>query len=82
MMDVLRNSGRAQLSEFAGGAEGNREMDRDQWRLAPYTEADLQRQYDLADEVYGNAGTRLQEDVTALRGRRSTPTSPRPASTR
>ena len=40
-------------------------MDRDQWRLAPYTEADLQRQFDLADEVYGSAGTRLQEDVTA-----------------
>ncbi|HEX2265165.1 MAG TPA: penicillin acylase family protein, partial [Solirubrobacterales bacterium] len=63
-MDALRNAGRAQLSSFAGGARGNRSMDHTQWELAPYTEADLQRQYDLADEVYGAAGTALQEDVT------------------
>jgi len=64
VMDVLRNAGRARLSSFAGGARGNREMDRDQWRLAPYTEADLRRQYDLGDDVYGAAGAGLQEDVT------------------
>ena len=64
VMDALRNSGRAQLSSFAGGARGNRSMDHTQWELAPYNEADLQRQYDLADEVYGAAGTALQEDVT------------------
>jgi acyl-homoserine lactone acylase PvdQ len=64
VMDVLRNAGRAQLSSFAGGAEGNRRQDRDQWEIAPYTEADLQRQYDLADDVYGADGTQLQEDVT------------------
>jgi acyl-homoserine lactone acylase PvdQ len=65
VMDVLRNAGRARLSSFAGGSEANREMDHDQWRLAPYTEADLQRQYDLGDDVYGAAGARLQEDVSA-----------------
>src|SRR5919109_5684474 len=59
-MDVLRHAGRAQLSSFAGGARGNRAMDRDQWRLAPYTEADLQRQFDLGDDVYGAAGAGLQ----------------------
>jgi acyl-homoserine lactone acylase PvdQ len=64
VMDVLRNAGRARLSSFAGGSKGNRQMDRDQWRLAPYTEADLQRQYDLGDDVYGPAGAQLQEDVT------------------
>ena len=32
--------------------------------VAPYREEDLQRQFDLADEVYGAAGARLQEDVT------------------
>jgi acyl-homoserine lactone acylase PvdQ len=64
VMDVLRHSGRGQLSSFAGGAEGNRQMDRDQWRIAPYTEADLQRQYDLGDDIYGPAGARLQQDVT------------------
>src|SRR4051794_20319154 len=31
-IDVLRHAGRAQLSSFAGGAEGNREMDREQWQ--------------------------------------------------
>src|SRR5262245_15754017 len=63
VMDVLRHSGRAELSSFAGGAEGNREMDREQWELAPYTEADLQRQYDMGDDVYGEAGSELQDDV-------------------
>jgi acyl-homoserine lactone acylase PvdQ len=62
-MDVLRHAGRAQLSSFAGGAEGNREMDREQWELAPYTEADLQRQYDMGDDVYGATGRALQDDV-------------------
>jgi hypothetical protein len=56
LMDVLRHAGRAQLSSFIGGSESNRKMDRDQWRIAPYTEADLQQQFDLGDEVYGEAG--------------------------
>src|ERR671922_307309 len=56
VMDVLRHAGRAQLSSFAGGAEGNREMDREQWEIAPYTEADLQRQYEMGDDVYGEGG--------------------------
>jgi hypothetical protein len=42
-MDSLRHSGRGQLSEFAGGR--NKGMDAGQWDVAPYTEADLQRQY-------------------------------------
>jgi acyl-homoserine lactone acylase PvdQ len=64
-MDVLRHAGRGQLSSFAGGAEANREMDREQWEVAPYKEADIQRQYDLADEVYGDEGRALQRDVVA-----------------
>src|SRR4051812_40453855 len=59
LMDVLRHTGRAQLSSFVGGAAGNREMDRTQWSIAPYTEADLQRQIDLAPKVYGALGTQL-----------------------
>ena len=43
-----------------------------QWALAPYTEADLQRQFDLGDDVYGAAGAQLQDDVTQLRRRAST----------
>jgi len=64
VMDALRNAGRAQLSSFAGGSAGNRGQDHTQWELAPYREADFQRQYDLADEVYGAAGVQLQDDVT------------------
>ena len=62
-MDVLRHAGRAQLSAFAGGAAGNRAMDADQWAQAPYTEADLQRQADQLDDLYGDEGRRLQADA-------------------
>ena len=39
-------------------------MDHTQWELAPYREEDFQRQYNLADEVYGASGVALQDDVT------------------
>ena len=88
-MDALRHTGRAQLSSFAGGAAGNRSQDAEQWALAPYTEADLQRQADQLDDLYGADGLRLQEDA-ATTSPASTSTSPRrgwtsrrcPASTR
>ncbi|HTN25538.1 MAG TPA: penicillin acylase family protein [Solirubrobacteraceae bacterium] len=64
LMDVLRHAGRAQLSSFAGGAPGNRAQDQDQWRIAPYTEADLQQQVDQLDDLYGEEGRQLQEDAT------------------
>jgi acyl-homoserine lactone acylase PvdQ len=70
-MDVLRHAGRGELSGFAGGA--NKSMDRDTFTGAPYKEDDpstplvnedeLQLQYDMADDVYGAEGTRLQQDV-------------------
>jgi acyl-homoserine lactone acylase PvdQ len=63
LMDVLRHTGRAELSSFAGGAASNREMDRTQWQLAPYTEADLQEQIDRAQEVYGARGKQLTDDL-------------------
>ncbi len=62
-MDVLRHAGRGELSGFAGGAAGNRAMDADQWRQAPYTEADLQRQADQLDDLYGDEGRKLQSDA-------------------
>src|SRR5215210_1920729 len=64
LMDVLRHTGRAQLSSFAGGSPANRTMDRTQWAIAPYTEADLQRQYNRAPEIGGADGVQLQQDVT------------------
>ena len=60
-MDVLRHAGRAQLSGFAGGA--NKAMDKDVWESSPYTEADLQKQVDQADNLYGPEGAALQQDV-------------------
>ena len=63
LMDVLRHVGRGQLSSFAGGAEGNREQDREQWEVAPYTEADLQRQVDQFDDLYGADGAQIQRDA-------------------
>ncbi len=47
-IDVLRHVGRATLASFAGGAQGNRAMDRELWQSAPYTEEELQRQIDPA----------------------------------
>ena len=64
-MDALRHTGRAQLSSFAGGSAGNRSQDAEQWALAPYTEADLQRQVDQLDDLYGADGVRLQEDAAS-----------------
>jgi acyl-homoserine lactone acylase PvdQ len=62
LMDVLRHTGRAQLSSFAGGSASNREMDRTQWEIAPYTEADLQSQVDNAPKIYGPIGNQFVKD--------------------
>jgi len=62
LMDVLRHTARSQLSSFAGGAASNREMDRTQWEIAPYTEADLQSQIDNAPKLYGDIGTKFVQD--------------------
>ena len=63
-MDVLRHAGRAELSSFAGGAPATAPRTTRSGSSRPTREEDLQRQYDLADEVYGAAGTALQQDVT------------------
>lgn len=60
LIDVLRHTGRATLSSFIGGAEGNRAQDRTQWALAPYTEADLQKQIDLGLQKYGPDGAKVK----------------------
>lgn len=62
-IDVLRHAGRGELSSFAGGAPGNRSQDAEQWVLAPYTEADLQRQADQLDDLFGAEGRQIQEDA-------------------
>ena len=65
VMDVFRHLGRGQLTPFAGGAPANRAFEQEFWRTAPYTEADLQRQYDDADELYGADGVKMQQDIQA-----------------
>jgi hypothetical protein len=60
-IDALRHAGRAELSSFAGGA--NAAMDESVWSDSPYTEADLQRQYDDAQRIYGRRGALLQRDL-------------------
>jgi acyl-homoserine lactone acylase PvdQ len=62
-IDALRHAGRAELAAFAGGSQGNRDMDASVWADTPYNEADLQLQYDLGDDVYGAAGAQLQADA-------------------
>ena len=42
-MDVLRNTGRAELASFLGGSNAGRRRPA-QWQFAPYTEADLEKQ--------------------------------------
>lgn len=61
LIDVLRHAGRAQLSSFIGGSQVG--MDRSVWADTPYNEAELQLQFDLGDEVYGEAGEQLQKDA-------------------
>ena len=60
-IDILRHAGRAQTSTFVGGA--NTGMDEEVWADTPYNEGDLQRQFNLADEVYGAVGAQLQNDT-------------------
>jgi acyl-homoserine lactone acylase PvdQ len=62
-IDVLRHLGRAQLTSFAGGAEGNQAFDRDQWAIAPYSEDDLQRQIDQLPKLYGAEGQTVVDDA-------------------
>jgi acyl-homoserine lactone acylase PvdQ len=61
LMDVLRHSGRGELSSFAGGA--NQAQDAEQWAVAPYTEADLTRQAQQLPTYLGRQGQIIQRDV-------------------
>ena len=64
LADVLRHAGRAELSSFIGGSPGNRATDHDVWSNAPYrSDAELQLQYDRADDLYGVEGEQIQADV-------------------
>ncbi|MFL5909566.1 MAG: penicillin acylase family protein, partial [Gaiellaceae bacterium] len=62
-IDVLRHLGRAQLSSFAGGSQGNRDFDKSEWLTAPYNESDLKQQVDNLPVLYGQAGQVVQDDI-------------------
>jgi acyl-homoserine lactone acylase PvdQ len=62
-LDVFRHLGRAQLSSFAGGAPANRALDEQIWNVAPYTEADLQRQIDQRPPQYAAQADLLKSDL-------------------
>ncbi|HEX5202081.1 MAG TPA: penicillin acylase family protein, partial [Actinoplanes sp.] len=62
LMDLMRHVARGNLTSFAGGAEGNRELEQSVWRNSPYTEADLQAQI-TALQNSGTRGAQLYTDV-------------------
>lgn len=62
LIDVLRHVGRGKLSSFAGGAEGNRELEQSLWAVAPYTEDDLKRQVERIRHS-GERGAQAYEDI-------------------
>ncbi|MGB0120043.1 MAG: penicillin acylase family protein [Solirubrobacterales bacterium] len=62
-MDALRHAGRGELASFAGGA--NAGMDIDVWNNSPYTEADLQAQYDYSPPGYEQEWNAVRADVAS-----------------
>ncbi len=64
MMDVFRHIGRGELSGFAGGAEGNRQLEQQFFLGGAYTEDDLQAQVDRTRQQ-GPRGEQAYQDVTA-----------------
>lgn len=62
LMDLFRHLGRGQLSGFAGGAQGNRDLEQSFYTQIPYTEADLQRQIDNIAQS-GPRGVQALQDV-------------------
>jgi acyl-homoserine lactone acylase PvdQ len=61
LMDVLRHTGRGELSSFLGGS--NLASDEAQWQFAPYTEQDLRSQITAFARQYGNKGQQLVHNL-------------------
>jgi acyl-homoserine lactone acylase PvdQ len=64
MMDVFRHIGRGQLTGFAGGADGNRQLEQQFYLNGAATEGDLQAQVDSLS-TNGPQGQLAVKDVTA-----------------
>ena len=67
-MDVLRHAGRARAVELRRRRR-TPAMDAEQWAVAPYTEADLERQVDRAADLLGAEGEQIQRDADELHRR-------------
>ncbi len=63
LMDVLRHTGRADLTNFLGG--GNLNADANQWQNNAYTEADLKRMLKAPAQGSLKEWKKLRKDVTA-----------------
>ena len=63
MMDVFRHVGRGELSSFAGGAAGNRQLEQSFYLNGAYTESDLQAQVDRVKNN-GSRGAQAYQDMT------------------
>ena len=63
MMDVFRHVGRGELSSFAGGAVGNRQLEQSFYLNGAYTESDLQAQVDRVKNN-GQRGAQAYQDMT------------------
>ena len=62
LMDLMRHVGRGTLTPFAGGADGNRELEQSVWRTSPYLESDLTTQINNL-RASGTRGAQLYTDV-------------------
>lgn len=64
LMDVMRRAGRGQVTSFAGGAEGNRELEQGFFAASPYTEAELTAQINSV-RGQGTRGEQAYNDAVA-----------------
>lgn len=64
LMDVMRRAGRGQVTPFAGGAPGNRELEQGFFAASPYTEQELTAQIDSV-RGQGTRGAQAYADVVA-----------------
>ena len=60
-MDVLRHTGRSELSSFAGGS--NIGMDESTFQLDPYTDQELANQVTALPREYGPQGRQVEDDI-------------------
>jgi len=66
LTDILRHTGAARLAEFIGDTPKNIAMDRQQLRIAPYTEQQAQAQINSVVSRYGAEGTKLLGQLDAM----------------